>query len=46
MSDFPPHVLYYEQEKHLRHYFIAHMSDAMCDAITLLPSLKFFSFYQ
>ena len=38
-----PHVLYYEQEKHLRHYCIACMSDAMCDAITFLPPLILFS---
>ena len=46
MSDFPPSVLYYEQEKHLRRYCIARMSDAMCDAITFLPPLILFSFYK
>ena len=44
MSDFIPRVLYYEQEKHLRHYCIARMSDAMCRAITFLPPLILFSF--
>ena len=44
MSHFPPRVLYYEQEKHLRCYCIACMSDAMCDAIAFLPSLILFSF--
>ena len=46
MSDFPPCVLYYEQEKHLRCYCIARMSDPMCDAITFIPPLILFSFYK
>ena len=44
MSDFPPRVLNYEQEKHLRCYCIACMSDAMCDAIAFLPRLTLFPF--
>ena len=42
MPDSPPRVLYYEQEKHVRRYCIARMSDAMCDAITFLPPLILF----
>ena len=38
------HVLYFEQEKHLRRYCIASMSDAMCDAIAYI--LLHLYFYQ